>query len=487
MQTFIKYTTIIFLLAFAQIELQSQSPIGELLSVKVNQQNDTIILNRTYGDWWFGLMSGANYSLYFSELIVTENNIQSVFFDETTYDGGIGSGFFLGTMVEYTPAGKDLGWGVRALFDIRRGQTDTSPDENDEFERFNSVLGYINLSPYGRYNFWGGLHFFGGVDIDLLVYQDSKHRQIKLANLTENVIDQFVINLEESQFRVGANAGLGYDIYFVDINKNSRLRITPFVSAHFGSPLIRDNNSSWNSLMLRAGIQGKFGPDEITYDTLKFDPEYVVPPIYLATAQIESGVEFPGFRPQEFVSADLSYNPEELFVEELTFKAAEKPRQDTLREEAADIAEVSESNTTALEEGTEDIAVQLPENIPNIPETPEIQFNVGETDRFSFQTSASSALSNELKQYLDRLAEFLKENPSFEVAIVGHSDNTGTIDQNTQRSQQRALNVVEYLMSKNIPRRRLLNSGAGSVRPIAPNNTEAGRRANRRVEITIRQ
>jgi outer membrane protein OmpA-like peptidoglycan-associated protein len=105
-----------------------------------------------------------------------------------------------------------------------------------------------------------------------------------------------------------------------------------------------------------------------------------------------------------------------------------------------------------------------------------------------YSSPTDTALTDEMRRYLDAVAEYLKQNPRAEVRIVGHSDNFGGSPAQTQRvSDERALQVVRYLLSKGIPRERLLASGLGARSPIQSNRTPQGRAANRRVEITIVQ
>jgi outer membrane protein OmpA-like peptidoglycan-associated protein len=56
---------------------------------------------------------------------------------------------------------------------------------------------------------------------------------------------------------------------------------------------------------------------------------------------------------------------------------------------------------------------------------------------------------------------------------------------NQTLSVQRATSVANYLMGKGLTQQRFIVTGAGESRPIASNDTEAGRAANRRVEITL--
>ncbi|MDW8225760.1 MAG: OmpA family protein, partial [Bacteroidota bacterium] len=83
---------------------------------------------------------------------------------------------------------------------------------------------------------------------------------------------------------------------------------------------------------------------------------------------------------------------------------------------------------------------------------------------------------------------YLRANPQAEVRIVGHTDEFGGSFEETQRlSEQRAQQVVEYLVRRGISRSRLLASGVGTRQPVADNRTPEGRLQNRRVEIVVVQ
>jgi OmpA-OmpF porin, OOP family len=86
---------------------------------------------------------------------------------------------------------------------------------------------------------------------------------------------------------------------------------------------------------------------------------------------------------------------------------------------------------------------------------------------------------------LDKLARFLFENPSHKVEISGHTDNTGTESYNLQLSQQRAQSVAEYLIRKGLDSSRLNKIGYGSRKPMAPNDSEANKEKNRRIEFKV--
>jgi OOP family OmpA-OmpF porin len=86
---------------------------------------------------------------------------------------------------------------------------------------------------------------------------------------------------------------------------------------------------------------------------------------------------------------------------------------------------------------------------------------------------------------LNRVVEFLEENPSIKVEIAGHTDNTGTDEHNLALSKNRAGAVSKYLIQKGIPKDRVSTQFYGESRPRDTNATKEGRQNNRRVEFTI--
>jgi outer membrane protein OmpA-like peptidoglycan-associated protein len=86
---------------------------------------------------------------------------------------------------------------------------------------------------------------------------------------------------------------------------------------------------------------------------------------------------------------------------------------------------------------------------------------------------------------IDKLAEFLRENPERSVLVEGHTDSTGGESFNLSLSQRRADSVSSAIMARGISPRRVLARGYGEQYPVANNNTSAGRQQNRRVEIVV--
>ena len=101
-----------------------------------------------------------------------------------------------------------------------------------------------------------------------------------------------------------------------------------------------------------------------------------------------------------------------------------------------------------------------------------------------FETN-KAVLSGKSFVSLDNLAKKLLEDKLMKIEIIGHTDNKGEGIMNQELSEERAKAVFNYLISKNIPSQRLSYRGLGSSKPIASNETEAGRKKNRRVEFVV--
>ena len=96
----------------------------------------------------------------------------------------------------------------------------------------------------------------------------------------------------------------------------------------------------------------------------------------------------------------------------------------------------------------------------------------------------SAALDAEAREALDKqVAEVLRDNLPVRARIVGHTDSVGTDAYNQGLSERRAQSVADYLFTRGIIRSRIETAGRGESDPVAPNSVEAGRAANRRVEI----
>ncbi|MEL7207428.1 MAG: OmpA family protein, partial [Actinomycetota bacterium] len=105
-----------------------------------------------------------------------------------------------------------------------------------------------------------------------------------------------------------------------------------------------------------------------------------------------------------------------------------------------------------------------------------------EAIRFEYYSEDLSAAG---RAELDRVVEFLDVNDGIDLEIEGHTDDIGPAGLNQRLGQRRAEAVRDYLVANGVEADRLTAVGIGEGRPIASNDTEAGREANRRIEFVI--
>ncbi|QQO33340.1 DUF4892 domain-containing protein [Bradyrhizobium diazoefficiens] len=98
-----------------------------------------------------------------------------------------------------------------------------------------------------------------------------------------------------------------------------------------------------------------------------------------------------------------------------------------------------------------------------------------------------ATIKPESRPTLDAVAKFLKEHPTQNVALTGHTDNIGGLEFNMRLSQMRAEAIaMDLSQTYGIEAGRMVTKGFGSQAPADSNDTEDGRAKNRRVELSIR-
>jgi len=93
-------------------------------------------------------------------------------------------------------------------------------------------------------------------------------------------------------------------------------------------------------------------------------------------------------------------------------------------------------------------------------------------------------LKHEAKESLGKAAATLKASDT-NIIVQGHTDSTGTDAVNQPLSERRASHVRDFLAASGVPMSRMTAVGYGSSRPAVPNDNEADRALNRRVQLEI--
>lgn len=140
----------------------------------------------------------------------------------------------------------------------------------------------------------------------------------------------------------------------------------------------------------------------------------------------------------------------------------------------------------ALVDGLPDEPFELEINLIPIPETPdEIRKETPVVlNNVFFKTGSADLLTNSQTE-LNRLRDLLNNYPKLHIQINGHTDNVGNTVTNQSLSEARAKAVYGYLLAQGITAERLRYKGFGETMPIASNETETGRRKNRRTEFVV--
>lgn len=96
-----------------------------------------------------------------------------------------------------------------------------------------------------------------------------------------------------------------------------------------------------------------------------------------------------------------------------------------------------------------------------------------------------SMIQPQFRNTLDQVAQTLGSYEKTYIDIYGHTDSTGNDAINLPLSRDRARSVADYLTTKGVQSARIATQGFGASQPVADNNTDMGKQANRRVEIKI--
>ncbi len=134
------------------------------------------------------------------------------------------------------------------------------------------------------------------------------------------------------------------------------------------------------------------------------------------------------------------------------------------RQEAELRSQLAGTGVTVTRRG-EDIILNMPGNVT-----------------FDFD---SASLRSEFYDVLNSVVIVLDEYEKTVLVVDGHTDSTGSRSYNMELSRRRADSVGDYLIAQGVEPVRLATYGYGPEYPIASNDTEAGREANRRVELTL--
>jgi len=147
----------------------------------------------------------------------------------------------------------------------------------------------------------------------------------------------------------------------------------------------------------------------------------------------------------------------------------------------ADQAPLADTTTETLQSVLPEMAIPTDDGLPAVLE------NTGHMALSDLRfESGSSTLGPGPFESLVALSDYLLQNPDRRIALVGHTDSSGSLEGNIALSRQRATSVQTRLIEAyGVPSTQLEADGTGYLAPIASNLTAEGREANRRVEAVL--
>ena len=92
------------------------------------------------------------------------------------------------------------------------------------------------------------------------------------------------------------------------------------------------------------------------------------------------------------------------------------------------------------------------------------------------------SIKKEFMPEIEKVADFMKQNSGYSVVLEGHTDSKGSDTYNQKLSDKRAKAVAKALSDLGIPNAKITTEAYGESKPVATNDTDAGRAENRRVD-----
>jgi outer membrane protein OmpA-like peptidoglycan-associated protein len=454
----------------------SQSATSPFVIRLVNGSGDTLIYTRTPTSYRFGVAMSAMMQAHYGTLI-TPINVQYTCNGFYVLDpGGIGNGGgAFGLIAEYQPIGSVWGASIRAnLVDYRSTLSETPFPAEPGFTK--DFLGrtivssiranYLSVQPRARMilSEQSGLHLLGGLDLDISTGSSMTRSVVQQTLDRAEVIRS--VDFDVNPIRYGVALGAGVDIIGGVLGR-LRMILSPSLTVHVGSPMYTAYKSSWSSVYAQASFSIKFSPDEVGEETRPGVPSKLESIPVVASVSGRSDGRSEQQADKSAISIGMLLAP--------TTKEPE-PIAEAVKKTQESSAGTTPDNPTEEQPDAEPVRIAF---------TGRLEVNNAEV--FStYSTPMDTAIGPRLRGYLEALSDYMKTNPSYLLRIVGHSDNFGGSPAETQRiSDERALQIVRFMMKSGISRDRLLASGMGARSPVASNRTPQGRASNRRVEITI--
>jgi outer membrane protein OmpA-like peptidoglycan-associated protein len=457
--------------------------------------------------WYFGVVGAANVNFFDG----STRQLNAEFTSPATFHKGRGVGVYAGGLIQYRPAKSVLGFMLQGGYDSRRGKFEQQTTACNCPADLSTNLSYVTLEPSLLLApFKNGFYIYAGPRMAYTTEKSFTYKQgINPAFPNQAPVADVKGEINNTQVtRISGQVGMGYDIMMGSSESKTKFVVSPFVSYH---PYFGQNprtTETWNLTTIRAGIALKVG----TGRKLPVPPP---PPIPVVLDRDGDGVNDVIDRCPDIAGpvslqgcpdrdgdgiADIDDKCPDVFgvaryqgcpipdtdgdgVNDELDKCPTVPG--LARYQGCPIPDTDgdgvndEEDKCILDKGP---ASNF--GCPVISEEIIKRIKIAAQNIF-FETAKSTLLARSFPK-LNDVVSILKDNASFKLQIDGHTDFVGKDEYNQTLSEQRAASVRAYLVSQGISESRITSAGYGETRPVADNNTTAGKAQNRRVEMTLR-
>lgn len=178
-------------------------------------------------------------------------------------------------------------------------------------------------------------------------------------------------------------------------------------------------------------------------------------------------------------TSDAKHIDVEIDGRDVTFSGKVTPRfeRDWFMQSVAELSQIRVVRDDLSEHDPREEARRLRTDFQNL-------IRAIDTSTISFEPD-SAEFSPGSEKALLQLVSLLQKHPQRRVKVAGHTDASGSRENNLELSRERATAITNYLEDRGIARKQLLASGYGSSQPIASNETEDGRARNRRIDLIV--
>lgn len=400
------------------------------------QPNCDIYMSKNEGDYWTDIQkigANVNHPIYWDSQPTLSADGNSLYF-ASDRPGGYGG-------VDLYVTKKDPKTGVWGVPQNLGPKINTRGDEKTPFIHSDSETLYFSSGPNSKLG--GGHYGFGGMDI-FYVRKDEKGEWMEPENIGYPINTEaddvglfvstdsktgYFFSYDEGKMR---GKGIGkYDLYSFELYKEARPQETTFISGE-----LKD----------KAGNKIEGAKVELT-NTVTKEKTLAVVDSTSGTFMVAVNLKKKDDVLLTVKKDDYAFSSKIVSVKEASFAKQPEPVKIEVNEAKAGSSFV----------------------INNI-----------------YYNTNSADLKSESFIVLEAFAEYLKENPSINIEIQGHTDNVGNAKDNEALSANRAFTVKAFLEEKGVAGKRISAKGYGSSKPIADNSSEEGKAKNRRTEFLIK-